>query len=201
MNDVRLDPEQVPARTELLLAAELGEDAPGRPIYARLEPDGDGELAVRIKVGAVLTRRLYAAEAAEAPSGAAYGNPLRGRRGRAPSVPVGSASSPGPTGGPARLARLPGGAERGRHLRRVDRARPGQRGAGARRAAGGRGEEPPAAALRRAVERRPATRARKRSRGGLQARRPSGGAPRRGPARGRHGGGGGAPSREKAARA
>ena len=93
MNDVR-DPEQVPARAELLLAAELGEDAPGRPIYARLEPDGDGEPAVRIKVGAVLTRRLYAAEATEATeaaSGAAYGNPLRGRPGHAPSVPIGSA--------------------------------------------------------------------------------------------------------------
>ena len=70
MNDVRLEPEQVPTRAELLLAAEFGEDAPGRPIYARLEPDGDGdgEPAVRIKVGAVLTRRLYAAEATEAPS-------------------------------------------------------------------------------------------------------------------------------------
>ena len=93
MNDVRLDPEQVPARAELLLAAELGEDAPGRPIYARLEPDGDGdgEPAVRIKAGAVLTRRLYAAEATEVPSGAAYGNPLRGRPGHVPSVPIGSA--------------------------------------------------------------------------------------------------------------
>ena len=91
MSDVRLDPQQVPARAELLLAAELGEDAPGRPVYAKLEPDGDGELAVRIKVGAVLTRRLYVAEATEALSGAAYGNPLRGRPERAPSVPVGSA--------------------------------------------------------------------------------------------------------------
>ena len=62
MNDVRLDPQQVLARAELLLAAQLGEDAPGRPIYARLEPDGDGApTVVRIKVGAVLTRRLYAA--------------------------------------------------------------------------------------------------------------------------------------------
>ena len=91
MNDVRLDPQQVPARAELLLAVELGEDAPGRPISARLEPDGDGAPAVRIKVGAVLTRRFYAAEATETPSGAAYGNPLRGRPGRAPSVPIGSA--------------------------------------------------------------------------------------------------------------
>ena len=92
MNDVRLDPQQVPARAELLLAAEFGEDAPGRPIYGRLEPDDDGEpTTARIKVGAVLTRRLHAAEATETPAGAAYGNPLRGRPERAPSVPVGSA--------------------------------------------------------------------------------------------------------------
>ena len=93
MNDVRLDPQQVPARAELLLAVELGEDAPGRPIYARPEPDGhgDGEPAARIKVGAMLTRRLSAAEATETPSGAAYGNPLRGRPERAPSVPIGCA--------------------------------------------------------------------------------------------------------------
>ena len=92
MNDVRLDPWQVPAQAELLLAAELGEDAPGRPIYARPEPDDqdDGERVARIKVGAVRTRRLHAAEATETP-GAAYGNPLRGRPERAPSVPVGSA--------------------------------------------------------------------------------------------------------------
>ena len=43
MNDVRLDPQQVPARAELLLAAELGEEAPGRPIYTRPEPDGQGD--------------------------------------------------------------------------------------------------------------------------------------------------------------
>ena len=91
MNDVRLDPQQVPARAELLLAAELGEDAPGRPIYSRPEPDGDGEPAARIKVGALLTRRLCAAEATETPSAAAYGNPLRVRPERAPSVPIGSA--------------------------------------------------------------------------------------------------------------
>ena len=91
MNDVRLDPQQVPARAELLLAAELGEDAPGRPIYTRTEPDGHGEPTARIKVGAVLTRRLSADEATETPSGAAYGNPLRGGPERAPSVPIGSA--------------------------------------------------------------------------------------------------------------
>ena len=93
MNDVRLDLQQVPARAELLLAAELGEDAPGRPIYTRPEPDGqgDGEPAARIKVGAVLTRRLLTSEATETPSGAAYGNPLRGRPEHSPCVPIGSA--------------------------------------------------------------------------------------------------------------
>ena len=39
----------------------------------------------------MLTRRLSAAEASETPSGAAYGNPLRGRPEQAPSVPIGSA--------------------------------------------------------------------------------------------------------------
>ena len=93
MNDVRLDAQQVPARAELLLAAERGEDAPGRPIYARPEPDGHGdrEPSARIKVGAVLTRRLSTAEATEMPSGAAYGNPLRGRPEHSPSMPIGSA--------------------------------------------------------------------------------------------------------------
>ena len=93
MNEVRLDPQQIPARAELLLAAALGEDAPGRPIYAKPEPDGhdDGEPTARIKVGSILTRRLSTAEATETPSGAAYGNPLRGRPERSPSVPIGSA--------------------------------------------------------------------------------------------------------------
>lgn len=93
MNDVRLDPQQVPAQAELLLAAEFGEDAPGRPIYARPEPEGhgEGEPAALVKVGAMLTRRVSAAEATETPSGAAYGNPLRGRPERAPGVPIGSA--------------------------------------------------------------------------------------------------------------
>ena len=157
MNDVRLEPEQVPARAELLLAAELGEDAPGRPIYARLEPDGDGdgEPAVRIKVGAVLTRRLYAAEATEVPSGAAYGNPLRGRPGHAPSVPIGSAL----------LARTDAAEARGWRVYRVapngaviyhwwidyDPARAELALAELRAAAAAS----PAAALRQAVERQP----------------------------------------------
>ena len=91
MNDMRLDLQQVPAQAELLLAAELGEDAPGRPIFTRREPDGDGEPTARIKVGGVLTRRLSSAEVTETPSGAAYGKPLRGRPERAPCVAVGSA--------------------------------------------------------------------------------------------------------------
>ena len=89
--NVRLDPQQLPARAELLLAAAFGEDAPGRPIHARPEPDDHDERAGRIKVGVVLTRRLHAAEATETPARAAYGNPLRGRPERAPCVPIGSA--------------------------------------------------------------------------------------------------------------
>ena len=99
----------------------------------------------------------------------------------------------------ARVARLPGGAERGRHLRRVDRARPRPVGAGARRAAGGRGDEPRWRRCAAPSRDSRATRARKRSRGGLPTGRPNGGAPRRSPGRGRPGGGGGgAPSRGRA---
>ena len=138
-----------------MLVAELGEDAPGRPIYARLEPDGDGEPAVRIKVGAVLTRRLYAAEATEVPSGAAYGNPLRGRPAHAPSVSIGSAL----------LVRTDAAAARGWRVYRVapngaviydrwidcDPARAELALAELRAAAAAS----PAAALRQAVERQP----------------------------------------------
>ena len=52
MNDVRPAPRQVPARAELLLAAELGEDAPGRPIYARLEPDDHDDASAEAIPGA-----------------------------------------------------------------------------------------------------------------------------------------------------
>ena len=34
MNEVRLDPQQAPARAELLLAADFGQEARGRPISA-----------------------------------------------------------------------------------------------------------------------------------------------------------------------
>ena len=54
--NVRLDPQQVPARAELLLlAAGLGEDAPGRPIYARPEPDDHDDASAEAVLGA--TRR------------------------------------------------------------------------------------------------------------------------------------------------
>ena len=53
MNDVRLDPRQVPTRAELLLAAGLGKDAPGRPIYARLEPDDHDDASAEAVPGAL----------------------------------------------------------------------------------------------------------------------------------------------------
>ena len=90
---VTLDPQQVPARAELLLAAGFGQGARGRAIHGRLESedDADGELGPRVKIGAVRTRRLAVSEAAARLSASAYGNPLRGTRDVAPAVPVGAA--------------------------------------------------------------------------------------------------------------
>ncbi len=90
--NVTLDPQQVPARAELLLAAGFGQEARGRPIHGRLESedDGDGEAGPRGKIGAVRTRRLAASEGSARPSGSAYGNPLRGTRDIAPLVPIGA---------------------------------------------------------------------------------------------------------------
>ncbi len=92
MNEVTLDPQQVPARAELLLAAGFGQEARGRPIHGRLESDGDGdgEPGPRVKIGAVRTRRLAVSEGTDRLSGSAYGNPLRGTRDVAPAVPVGA---------------------------------------------------------------------------------------------------------------
>ena len=92
MNEVRLDPQQVPARAELLLAADFGQEARGRPIYGWLESedDGDGEPGPRLKIGALRTRRLAASEGTARPSGSVYGNPLRGTRDNAPAVPIGA---------------------------------------------------------------------------------------------------------------
>ena len=90
--EVRLDPQQAPARAELLLAAGFGQEARGRPIHGRLESDddGDGEPGPRVKIGAVRTRRLAVSEGTVRPSGSVYGNPLRGTRETAPVVPIGT---------------------------------------------------------------------------------------------------------------
>ena len=92
MNDVRLDPQQAPARAELLLAADFEQEARGRPIHGRPESEGadDAEPGPRLKVGAVRTRRLAVSETAARPSGSVYGNPLRGTRDNAPTVPIGA---------------------------------------------------------------------------------------------------------------
>ena len=92
MNDVRLDPRRAPARAELLLAADFRHEARERPIHGRLESEdgGDGEPGPRLKIGAVLTRRLAVSEGADRPSASAYGNPLRGTRDDAPVVPIGA---------------------------------------------------------------------------------------------------------------
>ena len=94
--EVALDPQQVPARAELLLAAEFGDDAHGRPIFGHAGPEHEepGETRGRIKVGAVRTRRLALAEASERPSGAVCGNPLQGGRPEAAVVPIGAAVLP-----------------------------------------------------------------------------------------------------------
>ncbi len=90
--EVRLDPQQAPARAELLLAAAFGQEVRGRPIHGRLESDGDGdgEPGPPVKIGAVRTRRLAVSEGAVRLSASAYGNPLRGTRDIAPTVPVGA---------------------------------------------------------------------------------------------------------------
>ena len=62
MNEVRLDPRRAPARAELLLAADFGHEARGRPIHGRLESEdnGAGDPGPRLRIGAVRTRRLAA---------------------------------------------------------------------------------------------------------------------------------------------
>ena len=89
MRVVTLDPQQVPARAELLLGAAFGEEARGRPMFARTD-GGDGGDAERVKVGAVLTRRLDVAEAMDLPPEVEYGNPRQGARERSAAAPVGA---------------------------------------------------------------------------------------------------------------
>ena len=88
----RVDTRQAPVRAKLLLAADFGREARGRPIHGRLESEdnGAGEPGPRLKIGAVRTRRLAVSEAADRPSGSAYGNPLRGTPESAPTVPIGA---------------------------------------------------------------------------------------------------------------
>ncbi len=90
--EVRLDPQQAPARAELLLGAGFGQEAQarGRPIHGRLESDSDGEPGPRVKIGAFRTRRLAVSEGSARLSASAYGNPLRPARDIAPVVPIGA---------------------------------------------------------------------------------------------------------------
>ncbi len=92
MDEVRIDPRQAPARAELLLVADFGQEAPGRPIHGSLESEDGGadEPGRRLKLGAVRTRQLAVSEGTDRPSGSAYGNPLRGTRDKAPVVPIGA---------------------------------------------------------------------------------------------------------------
>ena len=93
MDEVRFDPRQAPARVELLLAADFGQEARRRPIHGSLESEdggADDEPRPRRKIGAVRTRRLAVSEGNRQPSGSAYGNPLRGTRNIALAVPVGA---------------------------------------------------------------------------------------------------------------
>ena len=63
---------------------------PRPPIHGRLESEDGGadEPGRRLKIAAVRARRLAVSEGADGPSGAAYGNPLRGTRDDAPVVPI-----------------------------------------------------------------------------------------------------------------
>ena len=72
MTEVRLDPRQAPARAELLLGADFGREARGRPIYGRPESEdgGVGEPGPWLKLGAVRTRRLAVSEAPTGPRAA-----------------------------------------------------------------------------------------------------------------------------------
>ena len=172
MNEVRLDPQQAPACAELLLDADFGQAARGRPIHGRLECEDGGacESGPRLKIGAVRTRRLAASEGTDRPSGSVYGNPLRGTRDNAPAVPIGApviVRTDIPDAHGWRVYRVaPNGAVIYDGWIEHD---PGQRGAGRRRAARGRGDEPRGGA---ATRRREAARPRERGSDHAVARRP-----------------------------
>ena len=177
MNEVTLDPRQAPAPAELLLGADLGREAQGRPIRGRLESEDGGarEPGPWLKLGAVQTRRLAVSEGTYRPSGSVYGNPLGGTRDNAPdNAPVVPIDAPvvGRTDVPDRTG--PSSATSGSSTTRPTRRWPSP--------SCGR---PPRRVPRRhcAAPSRdgPATRARKRPRGGSPAGRPSAAAPRRSP--------------------
>ena len=200
MNEVTLDPQQAPARAELLLVADFGQEAAGRPTYGRLESedDGDGPPGPRVKIGAVRTRRLVASEAVARLSGSTYGNPLRGTRDAAPAVPVGAPVVARVDAADARGWRVyraaPNGAVIFDGWIEHDPANAEQVLIELRAAAAAS----PAEALRRAAERQPRHASADviaRWLAGRESERPTG----RSPGRGRPGGGGGAPSRGKAA--
>ena len=92
MTEVRLDPRQAPACAELLLGADFGREARGRPIHGRLESEdgGVGEPGQWLKLGAARTRRLAVSAGTDRPSGTAYGDPLDGTQDYAPVVPIGA---------------------------------------------------------------------------------------------------------------
>ena len=64
---------------------------------SRARTTAAGDPGTRLTIGAVRTRRLAASEAAARPSGGAYGNPLRGTRESAPTIPSARPGSRGPT--------------------------------------------------------------------------------------------------------
>ena len=157
MNEAPLGPRQAPARADLLLGADFGQQARGRPIHGRLESEdgGDGEPGPRLKLGAVRTRRLAVSEGTDRPSGSVYGNPLGGTRDYAPVVPIGApviARTDVPDARGWRVYRLaPDGAVIYDRWIEHDPARAELALAELRAAAAAS----PAAALRRAVDRRP----------------------------------------------
>ena len=157
MIEVRLDPRQAPARAELLLGADFGREARGPPVHGRPESEdgGAGEPRPRLKLGAVRTRRLAVSEGTDRPSGTAYGNPLGGTRDNAPVVPIGApviARTDVPDARGWRVYRVaPDGAVIYDGWIEHDPANAERALAELRAAAA----TSPAAALRRAVERRP----------------------------------------------
>ena len=159
-------------RAELLLAADVGREARRRPIHGRIESKGGGagEPGPRLKLGAVGRAGSRRAKAPTGPRAPRTATRSAARGTPPPVVPHRSVlDREDRRRRRARVARLPGGAERGRHLRRVDRARPGPRGAGARRAAGGRDGKPRGGV---APRRREAARPRERGSDHAVARRP-----------------------------